>query len=252
MLYLLEHSERAPEVDDLARSWVYETLKREELLWRPWLSTHMEVEGTEILELLTSRGTGCVLSFMHQGMYMGLFGSLGALGFTTHVATLPAFFRGDVTGPVLWRRQQIVRVFGGNGARPFPARGAYSTMLDLVAAGEIVAIATDVPGRLPMTFLGRRVSAASGPARLALEAEIPIVPVTSHRSGHRQRFRIEEPIWPAEHADLNSMQQAIADRHAPAILAWPEAVQEPLARWGPIEEEDVARFTRQKRSVDDE
>ena len=86
-------------------------------------------------------------------------------------------------------------------------------MRDLLRGGELVALASDLAGSLEMTMLGRRVSAGSGAARLAAELEVPLVPV-----------------------------QAIADAHAPAILAWPEGLMEPLERWRAVAEEDVARF----------
>jgi hypothetical protein len=50
---------------------------------------------------------------------------------------------------------------------------------------------------------------------------------------------MEPPIEPGEFADFDALQSEIARRHEPAVLAWPEGLQEPLFRWRPADAADA-------------
>src|SRR3954468_17611224 len=88
----------------------------------------------------------------------------------------------------------------------FRAAGSYPRMCELLSAGETLILSFDMPGNLPMTFLGRRVGVASGTARLALESGAPIVPVTTRRAGDRQVLQVHEPLDPSEFGDAEALQ----------------------------------------------
>jgi lauroyl/myristoyl acyltransferase len=124
----------------------------------------------------------------------------------------------------------------------FAAKGGMDHRRGLLTDGNVVALASDLPGSLPFTMLGRRVSGGSGAARLALELGVPIIPVTAWQRGTLQTYEVGTPIEPGELGDLEGIQQAIADAHAPAILAWPEGLMAPFERWRAVEEADIERY----------
>ena len=89
---------------------------------------------------------------------------------------------------------------------------------------------------------GRRVSGGSGAARLALELDVPLIPVSAWQRGTLQTYEVGKPIEPSELGDLEGIQQAIADAHAPAIMAWPEGLMAPFERWRAVEADDIERY----------
>jgi lauroyl/myristoyl acyltransferase len=228
-------------IEAAARRWVFETIKRDELTWRPWQTTRFPVEGAEVLAELRGQGRGAIVNFLHHGQYGGTFGSLARAGFPSHVAVLPSLIGPQRRSYEGRRRFQHIRT-ASTGCTIFPAKGGLDQMRELLDAGLLVSLATDVPGNTPMDVLGRRVSCGSGAARLAIETGAPIVPVTAWRRGSLQSLRLEQPIDPRDHGDFRSLQQAIADAHAPALLAWPEGLMEPLERWRAVDDADIATF----------
>jgi lauroyl/myristoyl acyltransferase len=123
------------------------------------------------------------------------------------------------------------------GATAFGATGSYKFMLDALRRGEVVAIGSDVPGRTPMTFLGREVLGASGMQKLAIETGAMICPMTVRPHRIDQRLVCEEPIDSREFTDPAALQQAVLARHEPSILAWPAAYSFPAHRWLPTPED---------------
>jgi lauroyl/myristoyl acyltransferase len=111
-------------------------------------------------------------------------------------------------------------------------------MLDLLGKGEVIAIASDVPGQGRMRFLGRNVAGASGVSRLAVESRAPVVPVTVRPEGVGQRAVVGEPIDSRAFTDPSRLLQEIMRQHEPSVLAWPEALLWPLERWR-VSPEDV-------------
>jgi lauroyl/myristoyl acyltransferase len=232
MHFLLGRSSRAGEVTELAAEHVYENVMRNELHWRDWITTRMPVAGVEVLR----RPGGALLNFFHHGPYGGIFGSLARHGVRVHVATHPIYLEAQPTDFAGLRHRQHLTTVSTGGTPTFNSVGSYGYMRDLLRRGEIVALATDLPGSTPMTFLGRRVRAASGAARLALETGAPIVPISGHPHGWGMRLSVQEPIDPRAFADVEALQGEIARRHEPAVLAWPQAVEWPMGRFRPAEE----------------
>jgi lauroyl/myristoyl acyltransferase len=231
MEYLVGASSRAHEVEAIAERYVFENVKRDELTWRPWQTTRFPVDGAGILRELAASGRGAIVNFLHHGQYAGTFGSLGRHGVHLHLAVNPGLLGPQPPTYEGRRGTRHIRTARVGTASVFSANGGLDRMRELLADGELVALASDLPGSMPMDLLGRRVSAGSGAARLSLETGAPIVAVTAWRDGSLQRLRVEAPIDPVDHTDVASVQQAIADAHAPALLAWPEALMEPLERW---------------------
>lgn len=233
MSFLLADSRRVGEVQQLARRHGYETAKRSELLWRPWLITRLKIENVEALRSVRDQGRGVVLSFMHHGPFVGIFGSLARRGVRVHVPLAPVYFESPSFGARGYsghRDRQHLRC-AATGSTVFESTGSYPHIRRLLEHGAVVALAWDLPGRMPSTFLGRRVLAASGAARAAKDTGTPIVPVHMRRRGQLATMVIGEPVEPALSPDVGTLHAELVRRHEPAVLAWPEALEWPLQRW---------------------
>jgi lauroyl/myristoyl acyltransferase len=242
MEWVVGRTSRADEVEALARRWVFENLKRDEMTWRPWQATRFPVERAELFGEVIADGRGAIVSFFHHGQHAGMFGALARHGHWANVAVLPALLDELLPGYQARRRRAHIDM-AKLGATVFPAKGAMDHMRDLLRSGELVGIASDLPGSVRVEMLGRQATAASGAARLAYELGVPLIPVTSHpRPGSTQSFRIGDPIEPRAHDGVESVQQAIFDAQADAVLEWPEGLMEPLERWRAVEPADADRF----------
>jgi lauroyl/myristoyl acyltransferase len=104
-------------------------------------------------------------------------------------------------------------------------------ILEILARGDAVALASDLPGRVGVSFLGRRVLMSGGSAKAALIAGVPIVPVTMHRHGHQALVRFESPLESEQFSDAPSLLAELMRRHERAVFAWPDALEWPLQRW---------------------
>lgn len=232
------------DADALAKPYLFELKRREEMKWRPWIVTRMQLHASERIRRMRTQGTGVILHFLHHGQYDGLPASISRYGFQL-TAPVASFFlserRNDYDGRVIRRH---LASFTANGVRYFDAKGAYPRMRRLLTEGELLVLASDLPGSLPMTFLNRPVLVSSGAARLSLETGAPIIPITVSQRGWRQHLTAEDPILPADFPDEGTLQEEIARRHEPAVLAWPEGMKTPLARWRPANAEDEKEFFR--------
>lgn len=226
MEYLLGRSSRAVESGALAEEHLFQTHRRAELRWRPWLTDRFAVEGLDRPDIHRWEGHGVLTSFMHHAQAEGVLRSFSRLGYHMHVPVLASLLEPTAARPF----QQQIKLVRKSGNVPFAAGGSYEHMLQLLKDGQILSIAADLPGTTPVTFLGRQILVASGTARLALETGAPILPITSLKHGRFQRVRMETPLLPTDFTSVAELTQALFDAHAPAILAWPEAVELPLAR----------------------
>ncbi len=230
MSYLLAKSPRAKDADGLAKRYGYEALRRSELLWRPWVAGTLPIDGAETLRAAQLQGRGVLLNFSHHGLFHGIFASLRREGFDLYVAAAPGYFEPPGPGYQGRRdRQHILNVM--RGSHVFDAARSSPYIRELLAAGEIVALAFDMPGTAETVFLGRRVYAAPGLARTAKRSGALIVPVTMHRHRDLARLRVEQPLDPDDYETVEELHAAVVTRHEPGILAWPEAFEFPLRRW---------------------
>lgn len=235
-------------VSALARGHAFFALWRDELLFRPKLVQHLPVTGVEIFEQLRETGRGVLLSFVHHGHFAGLFPSFAARGVRMHVAAAPHYLDDSINtsrsfGTV--RDRAHITTVRGNGNSAFLAGGSYDLMRDLLVRGEVVALAHDLPGGSPATWLGRKVSFASGLPRLALDTGAAIVPVSASPTGPQgllTQFRAQDPIEPRDHPSVSELLGEIVARHQSSVLDWPEAVDIPLHRCYVTSPEDAERF----------
>lgn len=228
MQFLLEYTDRAPEIPELARGYAEFSILRGYRRWHPGHLSRQPVTGIEWLTTKRDPGRGVVLSFLHHAQYEGLFPSLARQGASVQVVVAPEAF--DPATPIQLRQHFKV-------AAMLPATTLVSTAIGsaglaaLLEKGEILGIASDVAGRTPVQFLGRELRASFGAARLAAQTNSPVVLVTSHRSADGSpALQVHEPIEPADFADPTALLAEIMRRHEPAVLAWPEAFDSPYGR----------------------
>ncbi|MGE4428095.1 MAG: hypothetical protein AB7G37_16715 [Solirubrobacteraceae bacterium] len=243
MELLLGKSERASEVPELAKRHLVESAYRSALLWRPWDTGGLQMQDAHLAREAMAAGRGVILTFLHHGPYVGLTVSVDRAGVHPYAPIAPFYFEEPVPGFRGHRDRQHAACLA-RGATTFNVAGGLRLMLDIVRSGRCLGIAPDLPGNLEVTVLGRRVRTAPGAAKLSQRSGALVVPVVMerHRGGARARARMLPAIDPTDHESAESLQQAIFDAHAPALLAWPEALEWPLERWVPADPADAERF----------
>ncbi len=232
MRYLLEHTERADEVPELARKFAEYALMRTYLRWHPAQELHQPVRGIEWLTTNRDPDRSIILNFMHHGLYEGLFTSLRNAGAPITILGTPKLL-GSETPTGLKQHMKLVR----KGNEYITATGGVDHIQAKVRPGMKMAIASDVPGRTEVTFLGRRVLASFGAALIANNTNSQVVIATSRRDddGHGY-IQIHEPLEPKSFTEPKDLLDEILRQHGEAVLAFPEAVDMPRARWGIVEE----------------
>ena len=132
-------------------------------------------------------------------------------------------------------RQQ--RRLVARGGTVYPSAIGTESIVAMMQPDKVVVIATDVPGRTPMTFLGREVIGSFGSARIAAMTSSPVIVVTSRRDAAGSLYlQVEEPLDPLDFAGPRELLDEILRIHGEAVLAWPEALDVPTARWNHPEE----------------
>lgn len=230
--FLLEHTRPDLDVDAVARAYVRYQARRGELRWHPELLMSMRVEGIDHLLGARAQGRGVLLNFVHHGYYDGAFPSIARLGAPGHMVVYPYMLEPDAP---LWL-QQHVRIGSGNGGTAVSSAVGTDGLVELLGRGEIVAIASDVPGRTPMKLFGREVLGSFGAARLPMATGSPVVVLTSEEDERGPFIRLHEPLLPGDHETPQSLLEAMLAIHEDVVLRWPEAYDLPLSRWGRPEE----------------
>ncbi|MCW2785465.1 MAG: hypothetical protein JWP74_1982 [Marmoricola sp.] len=231
MRELLEFTDRAPEIPVLARRFAEEMMLRTHIRWHPRLALRQPVRGAEWLTTKRDPARSVVISFMHHNHYEGLFNSLDRVGAHCHVMALPAVLQ---TGLDAGMKQHIDIVKTGSTA--FPASGGTDALAARMKPGMNMAIASDVPGRTPITFLGRKVLGSFGAARIATMTNSLVVPVTAHQDGDGTGYlQVHPSLEPADFADPTDLLAEMIRIQEGPILAWPEVVDHPRARFGRVE-----------------
>jgi lauroyl/myristoyl acyltransferase len=106
-------------------------------------------------------------------------------------------------------------------------------LAELLVEGAVVALASDVAGRTPVTFAGRPLLGSAGAAHLARKTGSPVVVLTAHPGPDGRPFvRLAAPLDPADHDSGEELLAAMLRLHESAVLDWPEATDVPLDRWG--------------------
>jgi hypothetical protein len=156
---------------------------------------------------------GAVFAFAHSpAMWLFLFGLTNAgLPFSPVVAD---WYWDDPGYGV--RTRALARA----GGAAIPADHGFDGLLEIIARGGHLALAVDVPGSHPVRFLGKDARIRSGAVRLALAADVPIVPVRGGFRHGRPVAIVGAPIAPRADAE-GLLAEVLAAVEAP-LLARPE------------------------------
>jgi lauroyl/myristoyl acyltransferase len=231
MTFLLEKSRPDADIEAAARAYVRRQVWRGELRWHPELITHLRIEGLDHLLAAREAGRGVMLNFMHHGTYEGAFGSIGRSGTQLHMIVYPYMVREDAPS---WLKQHMSVACTGGGLAVSAEIGTQG-ILDLLGQGRVVAVASDVPGRTPLRFVGRDVLGSYGAARLASDAGAPVIVMTTEQDDQGSFVRLHEPLDPGEFESPRLLLEEMLARHEQVIVRWPEATDLPLSRWGTVE-----------------
>jgi lauroyl/myristoyl acyltransferase len=228
MRFLLELTHPEADLDRAARAYVREQIWRGERRWHPELVIQQRVVGLEHLRSV-GEGQGAVLSFMHHGSFDGLCASISRHGFAPFwMMAYPSTMLPDAPA---WLRQHV-KVSQLNGDVAVSTEIGAEGIVGLLADGGRVSLALDVPGHSRVQFAGREVMGASGAARLASKTSVPVVPATAERDAEGPFIRLHPPVRPEDFGSVEELHEHLLRLHERAVLAWPEAVDIPLSRWG--------------------
>lgn len=230
MAFLLEHTRPGADLDAVAHDYVRYQVRRGELRWHPELITHLRVEGIERLVVARDQGRGVMLNFVHHGYYDGAFASIGRHGIACRMVVYPYMLEPDAP---LWLKQHVAVACAGGGT-PVDAAIGTAGLTELLQRGEVVAIASDVPGRTPMTFAGREVLGSFGAARLATDTNSPVVVMTTEEGPDGPFARLHGPFEPKDFTSPKELLEALLAIHEARQLEEPEATDLPLSRWGTV------------------
>jgi lauroyl/myristoyl acyltransferase len=218
-------------IDRLASAYVKRMVWRGESRWHPKLVTRQQIVGLEHLRTLQRAGTGFIVNFVHHGDYEGLSPSLAWAGIPTHALATSEMFAKDQPA---WLRQQARVITFNEGVTLLDVALGSTGIREVLDSGGAVAIATDVPGRTPIRFLGHDVHLASGSARIALDAKVPVAVVTAHPNPADPDgcavLEVDEPLRPDNFESVEDLLEVMVRRHEEAFMAWPEAAEYPLRR----------------------
>lgn len=216
------------ELDDVARAYVRYQARRGELRWHPELLLSLRVEGMEHLLAARAQDRGVLLNFIHHGYYDGGFPSIARLGAPGHIVVYPYMLEPDAP---LWL-QQHVRIGSANGGTATSAAIGTEGLVALLQEGNVVAIASDVPGRTPIKLFGREVLGSFGAARLPMATGSPVVVMTSEEDEQGPFIRLHEALQPGDYETPQALLEAMFAIHEEVVLRWPEAYDLPLSRFG--------------------
>lgn len=228
MEFVVGRTERAGEVEELAKRYAVQQALRNYMRYKPRQITRQPVRDIEWLTTKRDPSRPMILSFFHHHRYDGMFGSLKRAGADLTVLVIEEGLDKDAF-KILRQHMKVV----ARGGRLIPAAGGTDAVVAALQPGVILCIASDVPGRTPVKFLGRDVLGSFGAARAATMANAPVALVTSHQDGQGGNYlQIHEPLEPGDFADPGDLLAEILRIQGEAVLAWPEALDFPLQRFG--------------------
>jgi KDO2-lipid IV(A) lauroyltransferase len=203
----------------LARAHLLEETIQGELTWHPWAAARMPVRGLERLEAARAGGRGAILAGAHVGPMHNLMHALAARGHAPYVVTLRRPDRPLPPGPRgRWIRMQhlLVERAGCRWVR-LGEPGTYEVLRALLERGELCWLNWDVPGDLPVPFLGGTARVRTGIGRLALHTGAQVVPGLAWREGDGHAADLLPALDPAVHADERALMTAVVGAVEPAL-----------------------------------
>ena len=225
---LVGRTSRAPALEQLARAYLLELCRHEELAWRLDVVTRLPVHHVERLRAQLDRGRGVIVSVVHQG-HFGAHPACVARHVPVTTLIASKLLGEQPRTPAGVRRQQLHRTFAHSpDVTLLGAQGSFDAVRALLSEGGVAWVACDLKGSTPVRFLGRTVLVPSGTARLSLLTGAAVLPLSISPDGHLERLEVQEPLLPEDHDSPEALLQAVFDRHEPAVLAWPQGYEQPL------------------------
>jgi lauroyl/myristoyl acyltransferase len=226
MAAIVGGTERADELESLAREHIVEQKVIETLFWQPWGAPSLDRDSLANLRAALDSGRGVLLSSCHCGPYLHGISAVSALGRTTYSASSWAL--GTPT-PGSWGRRIVRRREGARARdeRLVHSAGSFALLRALLDEGEVVGVFFVMPGSRETRFLGKCVMLASGSARLAAEADALVLPIRTRRIAHRVWVDVAAPLDPREHSGDEALHEAIAAVHERWILELPASMEDP-------------------------
>ena len=215
-----------PEVDldPVARRYLRQMRWMHEARWHPDAMPPLRVEGRDRLDAVAG---GVLVSFVHHGPFPVIGVSLAEQGREVH-----AMANDDICVPRHPWQRQIREIATAGGGRLFSRTEGSAGIRDRLERGLVVAVASDVPGRTPVRFLGRDLVGSSGAVRIAWTAGVPVVACTTWvGEDGRPFYRLEEPQQTGAHPSPEALLQALLRFQEEPVLAWPEGYYDPLTKW---------------------
>lgn len=219
----------------LAEDWA-----KRECFWRDWDRDAVAVEGLDRLSAIRAAGRGAVVAYPHVGPHTTLLYELAAHGFNPY---LPRLRRpqdeGTLRGYNGRRRRALLQRIEDAGGRWVGRGDSYPVLREALIRGGVCVIAFDAPGSTPSRILGQEVQLASGPATLAHDAGVPLIPAFALRHGGRQHVTLLEPIEPGSAPGPEAL-------HHSLVAALDPVMTENLAQIYPFKP-PLPRFLQQRK-----
>jgi lauroyl/myristoyl acyltransferase len=221
-------TERAGELEPLARAHLAEAAVREQMLWQPWGAPLVDDATATHLRTAADSGRGVIVSNCHLGPFFMSSSVFSRMGRTPYIVAAPWVF--DRPQPGYWGRYVARWCQGTSAGRARlvnTAGGAFATAEALLRRGELLLLAFDMPGSRETGFLGKPVMLASGTARLAAATGALALPMWPRRRGTRLHVTFAPALDPCELGGADALHDALAAVHERWILADPAALEDP-------------------------
>lgn len=220
---------RPDDVERATSAYLERDVVRSELRYHPRLIARQRVTNLEALTRARATGRGVVLSFLHHGHYEGALASLAWAGEPVGMLVSDEMLAPEA--PTFLR--QHIRVARSNGNWTVPVSSGMAGSKAVLELGEVLAVATDVPGRSALTFLGSDRLGSSGAARMAMDTNALVLMLFSRCAPDGTlSVELSEPLEPQDFVDPHHLLLHLLATHEAPVLAWPEGYHQPRLRWG--------------------
>lgn len=210
----------APDVRGLARRACSERTVADVLIWRPWALRRTPFYGFDRVLALRGSGRGAILSPAHTITLSGFSVACAAAGVAPYTARAADSLGQRLHGyPGLWKAARV-RNGEAAGIRYIERPGTYEVFRALLARGEVCTLVFDAPGSRPTRWGGGIAELSLGPATLAFETGVPVVPVVARRERWRFVCRALEPLEPTDFANPVALHDHLAEVLATELLPY--------------------------------
>ncbi|HEY7952326.1 MAG TPA: hypothetical protein VID70_05010 [Solirubrobacteraceae bacterium] len=227
MAAVVAGTERAGEVESLARRYMIESEVHRVLFWQPLRTADIDERSQAHLDAALTAGRGVLLSSCHTGPVFQTMSVVAARGRGSFCVAAPWFF--EPPSHDYWGRRiaRWWRIAAARREHVIPSTGCFPLLRALLGQGELVWLLFDMPGSRETRFLGKPVMLSSSSARLASEADALILPLRARREGHHTWVDVAEALDPHRYTDDQELHTELAAVHERWILERPEALEDP-------------------------